>query len=153
MLKSQIDEIEDGLDDIMSRRIVMGDHHFSLIVKAKSQRALNDNIALARTALSGAAIVSAREDLALAAAFWSQLPANFRYRPRIAAINSKNLAGFMPLHNFPAGRNMETLGRRPDPLTNRAGTPYYFRFHAADPNDPEGGSKRDVGIRLYLPKW
>lgn len=149
--QSQIDEIDDGLDDIMSRRIVMGDHHFSLIVKAKSQRALNDNIALARTALSGAAIVSAREDLALAAAFWAQLPANFKYRPRVAAINSKNLAGFMPLHNFPVGR--KTGNHWGDALTllrTAAGTPYYFSFHATDPNDADGGSKRDVGHTLVI---
>ncbi|RYY36197.1 hypothetical protein EON62_01945, partial [archaeon] len=55
--KSQIDEIEDGLDDIVSRRIVMGNHHFSLMVKAKNMRALTDNVALARTALSDAGIV------------------------------------------------------------------------------------------------
>lgn len=148
---SQIEEIKDGLDDIVSRRIVMGSHHFSLLVKAKSLRSLTDNVALARSALSEAGVVAAREDLAIAAAFWAQLPANYRFRPRIAAINSKNLAGFMPLHNFPSGRR--TNNHWGDALTmyrTSAGTPYYFSFHATDPKDPDGGSKRDVGHTLVI---
>lgn len=149
--KSQIAEIEDGLDDIVSRRIVMGNHHFSLLVKAKNLRALTDNVALARTALSEAGIVAAREDLALAAAFWAQLPANYKFRPRIAAINSKNMCGFMPFHNFPAGRRSNNhWGSALTMFKTSAGTPYYFSFHAADPTDPEGGSKRDVGHSLVI---
>lgn len=149
--KSQIAEIEDGLDDIVSRRIVMGNHHFSLLVKAKNLRALTDNVALARTALSEAGIVAAREDLALAAAFWAQLPANYKFRPRIAAINSKNMCGLMPFHNFPAGRRTGNhWGSALTMYRTSAGTPYYFSFHAADPTDPEGGSKRDVGHSLVI---
>lgn len=149
--KSQIEEIEDGLDDLVSRRFVMGEHHFSLFVKAPDLRSLTDNVARARTALSEAGIVSAREDLAVAAAFWAQLPCNFRFRPRVAAINSRNLCGFMPLHNFPAGRRKNNHWG--DALTmyrTSAATPYYFSFHAADPSDPEGGSKRDVGHTLVI---
>lgn len=149
--ESQIEEIGYALDDVMSRRFVMGEHHFSLLVKGQTMRALTDNIALARGALSGAAIVSAREDLAVEAAFWAQLPGNYKFRPRIAVITSKNLAGFMPLHNFPAGRR--TNNHWGDALTmyrTSAGTPYYFSFHAADPTDPEGGSKRDVGHTLVI---
>lgn len=149
--QSQIDEIDEGLDDIVSRRIVMGSHHFSLLVKANNLRLLADNVALARTALSDAGIVAAREDLALAAAFWAQLPANYRFRPRIAAINSKNQCGFMPLHNFPAGRRTGNhWGNALTMFRTSAGTPYYFSFHAADPNDPQGGAKRDVGHTLVI---
>ena len=149
--ESQIAEISTALDDVMSRRFVMGEHHFSLLVKGQTMRALTDNVNLARTALSDAGIVSAREDMAIEAAFWAQLPGNYKFRPRVAAITSKNLAGFMPLHNFPAGRRTGNFWG--DALTmyrTSAGTPYYFSFHAADPSDPEGGSKRDVGHTLVI---
>ena len=43
----------------------------------------------------------AREDLALEAAFWAQLPGNFTLRPRKSPITSRNLAAMAPFHNFP----------------------------------------------------
>jgi hypothetical protein len=38
----------------------------------------------------------AREDLALEAAFWAQLPGNFPVRPRKAPITSRNFAAMAP---------------------------------------------------------
>ncbi|CAE6850354.1 Type IV secretion system protein virB4 [Paraburkholderia aspalathi] len=149
--KSQIDEIDDALDDLVSRRFVMGDHHFNLFVKADNLRELSENISIARTALSEGGVVAAREDLAVASAFWAQLPANFKMRPRIAAINSRNLCGFAPLHNFPMGRRQNNhWGDALTMFITSAGTPYYFSFHAADPNDEDGGTKKDVGHTLVL---
>ena len=46
----------------------------------------------------------AREDLALEAAFWAQLPGNFPIRPRKSPITSRNFAAMVPFHNYPAGR-------------------------------------------------
>ena len=31
-----------------------------------------------------------------------------------------------------------------------AGTPYYFSYHASDPLDPEGGTKKDIGHALII---
>lgn len=149
--RSQVDEIDDAVDDLTARRWVMGDHHFNLFVKADSLRALNDFVADARTALSEAGITAAREDLALASAFWAQLPANFKFRPRLSPINSKNLAGFAPLHNFPQGRRHGNhWGDALTMFITSADTPYYFSFHAADPTDDSGGTKKDVGHTLIL---
>ncbi|MDR8926861.1 Type IV secretion system protein virB4 [Burkholderia multivorans] len=149
--RSQVDEIDDAVDDLTARRWVMGDHHFNLFVKADSLRALNDFVADARTALSEAGITAAREDLALASAFWAQLPANFKFRPRLSPINSKNLAGFAPLHNFPQGRRHGNhWGDALTMFITSADTPYYFSFHAADPTDDSGGTKKDAGHTLIL---
>jgi len=149
--QSQIDELDDALDDLASRRWVMGDHHFNMFVKADNTRDLRDNVALARSALSEGAIISAREDLVIASAFWAQLPGNFKFRPRISAINSRNLCGFAPLHNFPMGRRTNNhWGEALTMFITSAGTPYYFSFHASDPNDEDGGTKKDVGHTLVL---
>jgi type IV secretion system protein VirB4 len=149
--RSQMEEIDDALDDLASRRFVMGDHHFSLCVRADSLAELRNHVGLARSALSEGGIKAAREDLAIEAAYWAQLPANFQYRPRIAAITSKNLAGFAPLHNFPVGRKEGNhWGSALTLLRTTAGTPFYFSFHAADPQANDGGSKRDVGHTLLI---
>ncbi|MDQ0072439.1 type IV secretion system protein VirB4 [Variovorax boronicumulans] len=155
---SQAEELKDALDDLMSNRFVMGDHHFSLHVQADTYdgvgeaegrprlKQLNDNVARARYLLGDTGMVVAREDLALEAAFWAQLPGNFGYRSRKAPVTSRNFAAMSPFHNFPTGR--ATGNYWGDALTmfmTRAGSPYYFSLHASDPRSPDGGSRRDVG--------
>ncbi|WP_062365088.1 VirB4 family type IV secretion/conjugal transfer ATPase [Variovorax paradoxus] len=155
---SQAEELKDALDDLMSNRFVVGDHHFSLHVLADTYdglseaegrprlKQLNDNVARARYLLGDAGMVVAREDLALEAAFWAQLPGNFGYRSRKAPVTSRNFAAMSPFHNFPTGRAMGNYwGDALTMFTTRAGSPYYFSLHASDPRSRDGGSRRDVG--------
>lgn len=148
---SQIAQFDDLLDDLQSNRIVMGEHHFSLFVRAESIERLSDHVAIADAALSDVGFVAAREDLALEAAYWAQLPGNFVYRPRRAPITSKNWAGFSSLHNYPAGRrNNNHWGDAVTLLVSEANTPVYFSFHASDPLEDDGGSRKDVGDTILL---
>jgi len=155
---SQAEELKDALDALTSNEFVMGDHHFTLQVladapegkrgEADTQRLkiLNDHVALARSLLADTGMTVAREDLALEAAFWAQLPGNFPMRPRKAPITSRNFSGMAPFHNYPAGR--ATGNHWGDALTllvTSARSPYYFSLHASDPTDPDGGSRKDTG--------
>lgn len=152
---SQAEELVDALDGLTSNEFVMGEHHFSLQVLADPPRAqsragqlaiLNDHVALARTMLADAGMTVAREDLALEAAFWAQLPGNFSDRPRKAPITSRNFAAMVSCHNYPCGR--ATGNHWGDALTlliTSARSPYYFSLHASDPKDPDGGSRKDTG--------
>jgi type IV secretion system protein VirB4 len=144
--RSQIDEIPEIADDLTSRRTVMGSHHYNVFVKADSLDVLDREVAEVRRVLVDAGIKPAREDLALEAAFWAQLPANFAMRPRLSPINSRNLCGFYPLHNFPVGRRKGNhWGDAIAMLMTAAGTPHYLSLHASDPQAANGGGKRDVG--------
>ena len=153
---SQAEELVEALDGLTSNEFVMGDHHFALQVLAvpdelpesspqeERLRTLNDHIALARATLADTGMTVAREDLALEAAFWAQLPGSFHLRPRKAPITSRNFAAMTPFHNFPPGRATgnhwgEALALFP----TRAHSPYYFSLHASDPSD--GESRRDAG--------
>lgn len=155
---SQAEELKDALDNLTSNLFVMGDHHFSLQVmgdpfegvkEAEGRyrlKQLNDNIAQARTMLGDSGMVVAREDLALEASFWAQLPGNFPFRPRKAPITSRNFAAMAPWHNYPVGR--ATGNHWGDALTlliSSAQSPYYFSLHASDPRDADGGSSKDIG--------
>lgn len=160
---SQASELKDALDALTSNEFVMGDHHFSLqlMVALPSAavggqpsplgrlRLLNDQVAQARSILADAGMLVAREDLALEAAFWAQLPGNFPFRPRKSPITSRNLAAMAPFHNYPAGRaEGNHWGRALTVLVTSARSPYHFSLHASDPVDPDGGSRKDTGHTL-----
>ncbi|MEZ5515623.1 MAG: VirB4 family type IV secretion/conjugal transfer ATPase [Steroidobacteraceae bacterium] len=155
---SQAEQLKDALDDLTSNDFVMGDHHFTLQVlsplvdrqigTSNEQRlkTLNDDVALARAILADTGMTTAREDLALEAAFWAQLPACFPMRPRKAPITSRNFCAMAPLHNFPAGRPTGNhWGDALALLVTSARSPYHFSLHASDPHDPDGGSRKDTG--------
>ena len=158
---TQAEELKDALDALSSNEFVMGDHHFSLQVMADAPelsggeadaarlKRLNDDVALARSLLADTGMTVAREDLALEAAFWAQLPGNFSMRPRKAPITSRNFSAMVPFHNYPTGR--ATGNHWGDALTllvTSARSPYYFSLHASDPKDPDGGSRKDTGHTL-----
>ncbi|MDP9014448.1 MAG: VirB4 family type IV secretion/conjugal transfer ATPase [Pseudomonadota bacterium] len=158
---SQADELKGALDGLTSNDFVMGDHHFSLqviadidieLTEASSSRrlkTLNDGVALARSVLADTGMLVAREDMALEAAFWAQLPGNFPVRPRKSPITSRNLAAMAPFHNFPSGRALGNhWGDALTLLITSARSPYHFSLHASDPADPEGGSRKDTGHTL-----
>ncbi len=153
---SQAVQLKDALDGLTSNEFVMGDHHFSLQVLADPEelttdhtdgrrlRTLNDCVALARSLLADTGMTVAREDLALEAAFWAQLPGNFAVRPRKAPVTSRNFAAMVPFHNYPVGRaSGNHWGEALTLLSTRARSPYYFSLHASDPSDP--GSRKDTG--------
>lgn len=149
--KSQIVELDLLLDNLESRRVAMGKHHISLMVKAYTPKDLELNVADATPLLGDCGAVVSREDLACEAAFWAQLPGNFLMRPRLSAITSRNFAALAALHNYPSGRRDKNhWGEAVTMLVSGANTPLYFNFHASDPDDPDGGSKKDVGHTLIL---
>jgi type IV secretion system protein VirB4 len=158
---SQALELKDALDSLTSNEFVMGDHHFSLQVLAEVKSAaagdagggrlkeLNDHVALARSFLADTGMLVAREDLALEASFWAQLPGNFPVRPRKAPITSRNFAAMAPFHNYPCGRaSGNHWGDALSLFATSARSPYYFSLHASDPRDAEGGSRKDTGHTL-----
>jgi type IV secretion system protein VirB4 len=153
---SQAEELREALDALTSNEFVMGDHHFTLQVLSAPDavpegrppeerlHTLNDCVARARAILADTGMTVAREDLALEAAYWAQLPGNFPLRPRKAPITSRNFAALAPFHNFPPGRATGNhWGEALTLLPTRAHSAYYFSLHASDPSD--GNSRRDAG--------
>ena len=102
---SQAAALHDALDALTSNHFVMGEHHLSLQVfsdpvPAAAEtgvgaviNALVDRLSMARALLAETGMTVAREDLALEAAFWAQLPGNFAMRPRQGADHQSQLRG------------------------------------------------------------
>lgn len=130
---SQIDELDDAMDDLESNRFAIGEHHLTLSVFASTVKELTDNLAKARASLTNGGAVVAREDLGLEAAWWAQLPGNFRYRARSGAITSKNFAALSPFHSYPIGqKDGNEWGPAVALLKTASGSPYYFNLHYGD---------------------
>jgi type IV secretion system protein VirB4 len=155
---SQAAQLNEALDALTGNEFVIGEHHCSLQVLAdvaadEAERSggwrlklLNDNVALARSLLADTGMTIAREDLALEAAFWAQLPGQFPMRPRKAPITSRNFAAMSAFHNYPTGRaSGNHWGDALTMLVTSAHSPYHFSLHASDPTAADGGSRRDTG--------
>jgi type IV secretion system protein VirB4 len=139
---SQIAELDLAMDQLASGNFVLGEYHFTLAVFAPSQEALSQHVAAARAELSNAGFVSVKEDLAVTAAFYAQLPGNWRYRTRLANISSLNFLGLCPLHNFATGKKENNpWGPCVTTLQSTNGQPYYFNFHATHPAENSLGEK------------
>ncbi|WP_049623068.1 VirB4 family type IV secretion/conjugal transfer ATPase [Frateuria defendens] len=139
---SQIAEMDQAMDQLASGNFVLGEYHFSMTLYAPSQEVLSQQIAAARAELSNAGFVSVKEDLAVTASFYSQLPANWKYRTRLANVSSLNFLGLSPLHNFATGkRDNNPWGECVTTLQTTNGQPYYFNFHATHPAENSLGEK------------
>ncbi len=127
---SQTEALSRAADLLQSNAFVMGDHHLTLVTFADSLAALSEVSSRARRDLAESGAVIAREDLALEAVYWAQLPGNLQLRTRPGAISSRNFAAMASLHNFPLGKSRGHWG---EPLTlfrTTGGTPYRFHLHA-----------------------
>lgn len=148
---SQLAELDDALDDLESNQFVLGDHHLTLTVFADSVKELTDNLAKSRTHLTNGGAVVAREDLGLEAAWWAQLPGNFRYRVRSGAITSKNFAAFSPFHSYPVGqRDGNEWGPAVAMLKTASGSPLYFNLHYGDLGNTFIGGPSGSGKTVLL---
>lgn len=155
---SQAEALHEALDALTGNEFVLGDHHLSLAIFVDEEegapdrsKALHTRIAIARRLMADAGLLVAREDMALEAAAWAQLPGCFALRPRRAPITSRNFAAFSPFHTHPGGRAQGNYwGEALAVFVSSARSPFYFSLHATDPSEPDGGSRRDVGHTLIL---
>lgn len=115
---------------LASNAFVMGDHHLTLMTFADSLDKLRLVASSARRDLAESGAVIVREDLALEAAYWAQLPGNMRLRTRPGAISSRNFAAMASLHNYPLGTQTGHWGAPLTLFRSTGGTAYRFHLHA-----------------------
>lgn len=120
-------------DDLATGNFALGEHHLSLLVRAKSIEALDPAAAQCQAALADLGAVAVREDVNLEPAFWAQFPGNESYIARRALISTGAYASFASLHGFPIGQpEGNHWGQAVSVFETSSGTPYYFNFHKAD---------------------
>ncbi|PZR44918.1 VirB4 family type IV secretion/conjugal transfer ATPase [Paraburkholderia fungorum] len=127
---SQIEAMDRALDELVNGDFVLGEYHYSLAVLGDTLDDVSRSVAKARTQLADAGFQTALIDLVADAAWFAQLPANWRYRPREAKLTSRNFCGLSSLHNFATGkRDGNPWGEAITIVKTPSGQPLYLNFH------------------------
>jgi type IV secretion system protein VirB4 len=133
MAVSQIAEINQALDMVVSGEIALGDHHLTILCIEDNLKALENVVSMASVELQNAGLQPAREKVNMEPAYWAQLPGNDDFIVRKSSINSLNLAGFASMHNYPTGQaHNNHWGDSVTVFDTTSGTPYHFNFHVRD---------------------
>ncbi|MGR6830982.1 VirB4 family type IV secretion/conjugal transfer ATPase [Aliivibrio wodanis] len=148
---TQIQDLDQASNDVHDGHFAMGEYHFSLLVFGKSIDAVRKHRSDAQTQLSNAELLCVPIKIATDAAFFAQLPANWKYRPRVVGLTSRNFASLVPFHNFLIGKKEgNPWGDALTRLITLSGHPFYFNFHSTllDENnftDKAVGNTRIIG--------
>ena len=127
---SQVDAMDQALNDLINGDFVLGEYHYSLAVLGDTPEKVSKAVAMARTQLADAGFQTALIDLVADAAWFAQLPGNWRYRPREAKLTSRNFCGLSSLHNFATGkRDGNPWGEAITIVKTPSGQPLYLNFH------------------------
>jgi type IV secretion system protein VirB4 len=127
---SQVEAMDRALDDLINGDFVLGEYHYSLAVLGDTLDEVSRSVAKARTQLADAGFQTALIDLVADAAWFAQLPGNWRYRPREAKLTSRNFCGLSSLHNFATGkRDGNPWGEAITIVKTPSGQPLYLNFH------------------------
>lgn len=141
---SQIIELDEALDNLISGEIGFGKYHFSLCVFGDSFEDCRKNTNQMMTALNNLGFMAKMASIALPAAYFSSFPSNFTIRPRINLLSSVNFSSLVALHNFSFGKKDKNCwGEAVCLLKTPNKSPYYLNFHQSD-----GANKDDFGKLL-----
>lgn len=127
----QIEDMQSALEDVRNGRVYMGEYHYSLGIMGSSVERVRKDMANARTALQeDVGYKVATIDVIPECAHFAQLPGNWKWRPRVATITSRNFACMSPMHNFDLGkREGNPWGEAVAILPTPAKHPYYLNLH------------------------
>lgn len=148
----EFNALEDAKDDLASGEICFGEHHLTLVLYADSPDELKSLTNEAFTKLENLGFLVTLSNISLDEAYYSQLPGNFKFRPRTSLISSLNFAGLNSLHNNPIGKPFNNCwGNAVTLLKTQTDTPFYFNFHQTKIGRDDFGDKH-LGHTLMLGK-
>jgi len=143
--KSQIFEIDTAIDAVISGNFSFGEYHYSLQVKGSTPELVKEARTKAIDVLQSKGFLGIIMDLVTDHAYAAQFPGNWRDRPRVANISSRNFTGLCSLHNFSSGkRDGNPWGEAVTILKSPAGQPVYFNFHNT-PRDTDSYDEKALG--------
>jgi type IV secretion system protein VirB4 len=149
--ESEIAELDQARESVISGDIEMGEYHYTLTVFGATLSDVARNLADARTALQdGPGFKVAVIDAIPECAWFAQLPGNWRMRPREAVISSRNFTGLSSFHNFAQGkRHGNPWGEALALMQTPSGQPYYLNHHVS-PEDHDATDEKKPGNTIVI---
>jgi type IV secretion system protein VirB4 len=127
---SQMTQLDEAMDGVVSGDFALGQYHYLMQVKSRTVDGIKAARSGAIEALQGAGFLGVALDLVVEHAYASQLPGNWRSRPRSANLSSRNFSGMCAMHNFGLGkRDGNPWGEAVTIFRSPARQPVYFNFH------------------------
>lgn len=148
---SQIAEMDVALDQLGAGEFVMGDYCYTLAVFGDTLEQCSKNAAGVIGALTETTSMElVPVDLVADAAWFSQQPGNFQWRPRKAMVSSRVFAALTCGHNFLRGkRDGNPWGEALALMRTPSRNPFYLSLHASpDTEDSEG--KKLPGNTIFV---
>lgn len=127
------EHLAEARDELLGSAALYGEHHMSVFCLGRTMQDLQACVTAVGGALTDRSMLWTREDLNCEPAFWAMLPGNFGYIARKSLISSKNLAGFISMHNYASGRQSGGHWGLPiSILETSSQTAYFYNHHVRD---------------------
>jgi len=141
--EQQLADMDGAVEDVRNGRVFMGEYHYVLGVYGQTLGETQRNMGLARSSLDeDAGHKVAIVDLVPECAHFSQLPGNWKWRPREAKLTSRNYASLCPMHNYEMGkRDGNPWGQAITLLETPSRQPHYLNFHTTPIGKDSRGDK------------
>ncbi|MFG6433009.1 VirB4 family type IV secretion/conjugal transfer ATPase [Roseateles sp. LYH14W] len=151
VVASQIADMDLALNELGDGQFCMGEYHYSLVVFGDSVADAGRRAAQAIGAVGEySSLQMSPVDLVADAAWFSQMPGNWQWRPRDAKLSSRAFAALASAHNFPQGkRNGNPWGEALALLRTPSGQPFYLNLHSS-PVDEDSEDKKLPGNTLII---
>lgn len=137
--ETEVANLENLEDDVLSENITLGASHVSLMVLSDNKQDLVEKTNQVQRVFGEVGFQTLVEQYNHDGAFWGQFPANFKYVARTRLIPSDVFCHFFPMQNFPTGHTYRThLGEAMCLVKTPSKTPMFYNYHAKG-----GGSKNE----------
>ena len=127
---SQTEALEIALDELIDGQYSIGEYCYSLMVLGKTEKEAKYNTQTTSSILQNLGFIPFISKGTIIGNWLCQLPANFRYRPRISNLTSRNFVQLAPLNNLPRGKEYgNPWGKAVMPFKTPANQLVFFNFH------------------------
>lgn len=129
---TQIAQFDYAIDQLMSGEFAVGEYHYSLAIIGNSPEEVKENTRDAVSSLQEVGLVPVVATISNVGDFFASLPSNFKLRPRIHRLTSRNYAGLAPLSNFQRGKKIgNPWGEAVGMFKTASNQVAFFNFHAS----------------------
>ena len=151
VVSTQVAEMDVALNELGDGQFCMGEYHYSLVVFGDSVADAGRRAAQAIGAIGEASSLQMSPvDLVADAAWFAQMPGNWKWRPRDAKLSSRAFAALASGHNVARGkRDGNPWGEALALLQTPSRQPFYLNLHSS-PEDEDSVDKKLPGNTLII---